>query len=83
MKNALGESNWWLIEKDFYEKIFTVIGPISDDTKFNEKTCLLRKQGRNISIETVDIEKSSKFELIEEFRQMLKYKYVEYDILEN
>jgi hypothetical protein len=80
MKNALGESKWWLIEKDADKKIFTVIGPISDDTKFIEKTCSLRKQGRNILIETVDIEKNSKSEVIEYFRKW--YEYVEYDILE-
>ena len=82
MKNALGESNWWLIEKDADRKIFAIIGPISDDTKYNEKTNLLKKS-RNILIETVDIEKSSKIELINYYKQILKYEYVEYDILEN
>ena len=83
MKNALGESNWWLIEKDDDKKIFTVIGPISDDTKYVEKTCLLAKQGRNVSISTADTEKSSKVELINEFKKMSKYEYVEYDVFED
>ena len=83
MKNALGESSWWLIEIDGDRKIFTVIGPIYDDTKYNEKSCLAQRQGKNITISTVDSEKNTKTELIDEFRQMLKYKYVEYDILEN
>jgi hypothetical protein len=83
MKNAHGESNWWLIEQDADKKTFTIIGPISDDTKFIEKVCFLVKQGRNVSISTVDAEKNSKVELIKEFRQILRYEYVEYDILEN
>jgi hypothetical protein len=76
MKNALGESNWWLIEKDADRKIFTIIGPISDDTKFIEKTNFLKEKGRNVTICTADIEKSNKNDLIKEFKQMLKYKYV-------
>ena len=81
MKNALGESNWWLIEKDNDKKIFTVIGPIFDDTKYGEKACSLQKQGRKVLIETVDTRKISKNELIEQFRK--SYAYVEYDILES
>jgi hypothetical protein len=83
MKNALGESSWWLIEKDSDRKIFTVIGPIFDDTKYIEKSCLVQRQGKNITISTVDSKKNTKPKLIDEFRQMLKYEYVEYDILEN
>jgi len=82
MKNALGESNWWLIEKYADEEIFTIIGPVSDDTKFNDKVNLLQANGKNITIIAVDIEKNSKNELIKEYKQMLKYNYVEYDILE-
>jgi len=82
MKNVLGQTNWWVIEKYADEKIFTVIGPVSDDTKFNDKATLLQTQGKNITITTVDIEKSNKNELIKEFKQILKYDYVEYDILE-
>jgi len=83
MKNALGESNWWLVEKDHDRKIFAIIGPISDDRKYNEKTAILRSKGKNILIEPVDIEKSSKNELINYYKQLLKYEYVEYDVLEN
>jgi hypothetical protein len=82
MKNALGETNWWLIEKDCDNKIFTISGPISDDTGFNEKVCSLNKQGRNILIETIDIKNSSKIKLINQLTHTLKYEYVEYSILE-
>jgi hypothetical protein len=43
----------------------------------------LKKQGRNVSISTADIKKVSKVELIKEFKQMLKYEYVEYDVFGN
>ena len=83
MKNALGESSWWLIEKDSDRKIFTVIGPIFDDTKYNEIVCLLQNKGKNITVATADSEKNTKAKLIDEFKNMLKYEYVEFDILEN
>jgi hypothetical protein len=81
--NALGQSSWWLIEKYCDKKVFTIIGPIFDDTIYNEKTCLLREQGRDILIEAVDSHKISKSQLREDFIKTLKYEYVEYDILEN
>lgn len=68
---------WWLISKDFTEKKFSVTGPIDDDTAYVERCVNIQDKGIDFRIETVEVSKSTKEELIDYFKTQYDLDFVE------
>jgi len=79
-KNALKVSSWWLVVRDGDRNLFSISGPINDDTPYNELVTTLQKGGRNVTIQTIDATKNRAV-LIKEVETSLKCKYTESDLL--
>ena len=58
------KETYWLIVKDGDQKKVAIVGPVVDDSFFADKVCKLRKEGKQIWIDSVSTQKESKENLI-------------------
>jgi len=69
-----------LVISDHDNKVFNIIGPITNDNEWNIKVCNLQKQGRDIRC--FSMRNKSKEALRKEYSQQMGYKFTDNQIVD-
>ena len=72
---------WWLITKNFNTKQFSIAGPFDDDKVYIEKVSKAQQKEIDFFIETVPIERTSKEELIDYYKNQMNLEMVDHDYI--
>lgn len=56
----MAEKMFYVILKDFDRKIFSICGPVSDDTPYNFRTVEIQNSGRNVNCEACEVGETNK-----------------------
>lgn len=54
------QRTFWVIVEDHQAKLFSVFGPLSEDSEWTSRVRLARQQGRDVTISTVASELDAK-----------------------
>lgn len=71
---------FYLLVTDSDKKVFNIVGPISDDTGWNEKVVKCQEQGRHVNCQSVN-QQLSREALIQQASMQLNLEYTDASIL--
>lgn len=67
------QRTFWVIAEDHQAKLFSVFGPLSEDSEWTARVSLARQQGRDVTISTV----ASELDAREMTRQLTKHGFTQ------